>query len=371
MQGDFDSLLNERRKLFSWFCVDVPFTSSYFLLSSPPLCFSWNSILFGPMMGLSMLICQIRHGYLRFVGMTAIAGSSAIITSCKSPTVQNSVTLGDASSALATQTAVAVTPAPPSSLPPAAPVASSAPAPADVAAPPADATKTPSGVAMKVLRAGHGGDRPKDDDCVKVTFQGWNREGTLLVSSPDEALVQCMRTIVPGLVTALKAMSVGEERRVWVPAELAFSAHDHDRTSPKVDMTFDLALRELLQAPPVPKDLKSPPRAATRTPSGLALLVLKKGTGTEHPTDSGRVTLQFTGWKADGTLFETTRMANHPASYTLAEVIPGWREALLQMVTGEKARVWIPAALAYGDAPRRRGVPAGDLVYELELVSLE
>jgi peptidylprolyl isomerase len=226
---------------------------------------------------------------------------------------------------------------------------------------------------MKVLRTGHGTDRPKDDDCVKVTFQGWNREGALLVSSPpaEEALVQCMRTIVPGLVTALKAMSVGEERRVWVPAELAFPAHDHDRTLPKVDMTFDLALIDLLKAPPVPKDLKSPPRAATRSPSGLALLILKKGTGTEHPSDTSRVTLHFTGWKADGTLFETTRISNHPASYTLAEIIAGWREALLQMVAGDKARVWIPAALAYGEAPQRRGVPAGDLVYELELVSIE
>jgi len=64
-------------------------------------------------------------------------------------------------------------------------------------------------------------------------------------------------------------------------------------------------------------------------------------------------------------------MSNHPASYTLGEVIPGWREAILQMVAGEKVRVWIPAALAYGEAPRRRGVPAGDLVYELELVGIE
>jgi len=30
--------------------------------------------------------------------------------------------------------------------------------------------------------------------------------------------------VVPGLVTALKAMTVGEERRIWVPAELAFPA---------------------------------------------------------------------------------------------------------------------------------------------------
>ena len=40
------------------------------------------------------------------------------------------------------------------------------------------------------------------------------------------------------------------------------------------------------------------------------------------------------------------------------------------MVVGDEVRVWIPAELAYGDKPRR-GAPAGDLVYDLELVALE
>jgi peptidylprolyl isomerase len=305
---------------------------------------------------------ESRKRKLRIVRSSAALALVAL--GCRRPASQSFVIAGDASTVVTTQDGA---PEPPTAL------VHAAPAPQDVAAPPSDATKAPNGVAMKVLRPGRGGDRPKDDDCVKLGFLGWNREGTLLVSSPSEegGSVQCLRQVVPGIVTALQAMSVGEERRVWVPADLAFATNDHDRTAPKVDMTFDVTLLDLMKAPPVPKDLKAPPRSATRLPSGLALLVLKKGTGTEHPSDSSRVTLHFSGWKGDGTLFETTIMSNHPASYTLGEVIVGWREALLQMVAGEKARVWIPAALAYGEAPRRRGVPAGDLVYELELLTIE
>ena len=40
------------------------------------------------------------------------------------------------------------------------------------------------------------------------------------------------------------------------------------------------------------------------------------------------------------------------------------------MVVGDKVRVWIPTAMAFGKKPRR-GQPKGDLVYELELLSLE
>src|SRR5262249_34466288 len=178
-------------------------------------------------------------------------------------------------------------------------------------------------------------------DCVRVRFLGWTREGVLLASSPpeDEGIVQCLPQVVPGLVEALKAMTVGEERRVWIPADLAFAAKDHDRITPKVDMTYDITLLELMKAPPVPRDFKAPPRTATRTPSGLALQVLKKGTGSDHPSDTSRVTLHVAGWKADGSLIETTLMSNHPASYTLADMIPGWHEALLRMIVGEKVRI--------------------------------
>jgi peptidylprolyl isomerase len=224
---------------------------------------------------------------------------------------------------------------------------------------------------MKALRAGSASEHPTRDDCVRVTFRGWTRDGKLLASSPsDDGIVQCLRQIVPGLAEALESMSVGDERRVWVPADLAFAAHDHDRVTPKVDMTYDVALLDLMKAPAAPKDLKAP-RTATRTPSGLALQILQKGTGREHPSETSRVTLHVAGWKADGTLVETTLMANHPASYTLADMIPGWHEALLRMFIGDRVRVWIPAALAYGEKPARRGVPAGDLVYELELLAIE
>lgn len=41
------------------------------------------------------------------------------------------------------------------------------------------------------------------------------------------------------------------------------------------------------------------------------------------------------------------------------------------MVAGEKARLWIPAALAYGDKPVDKMVPAGDLVYDIQLIDFQ
>ena len=56
-------------------------------------------------------------------------------------------------------------------------------APPDVAAPPADAKRTASGLAFKVLKAGTGTERPKPADSVTVHYTGWTTEGRMFDST--------------------------------------------------------------------------------------------------------------------------------------------------------------------------------------------
>jgi FKBP-type peptidyl-prolyl cis-trans isomerase len=249
-----------------------------------------------------------------------------------------------------------------------------------VAAPPPDAIRTASGLAMTVLQTGSGTDRPHGDDCAIIRFTAWARDGSLFSTSGrhGETSTQCLAAAIPGIAEALTAMTPGEKRRIWVPSELAFAAHAHHGAkmmqgdpAPKSDLTIDLELVRILKAAEKPLDLKSPPSSAFRTPSGIAILVLAAGTGTKHPSPSSRVTLNYTGWTADGKLFESTVTSGHPAVFFLGTTLAGWREGLEHMVAGEKARLWIPAALAYGDRPVDKMVPAGDLVYDIQLVDFQ
>jgi FKBP-type peptidyl-prolyl cis-trans isomerase len=121
-------------------------------------------------------------------------------------------------------------------------------------------------------------------------------------------------------------------------------------------------------APAAPADLTAPPADAKRTASGLASKVLVKGKGSTHPGPYDRVTVVYTGWKANGKVFDSSVPTGEPARFTLDTVIPGWTEGLQLMVTGEKRRLWVPAELAYGDKPERPGVPAGPLVFDVDLV---
>jgi peptidylprolyl isomerase len=120
---------------------------------------------------------------------------------------------------------------------------------------------------------------------------------------------------------------------------------------------------------PAPPDVAAPPADAQKTASGLVSKVQKPGTGKDHPGPEDTVKVHYTGWTKEGKMFDSSVARNEPASFRLNQVIKGWTEGLQLMVAGEKRRLWIPGALAYGDRPRM-GAPAGDLVFDVELLEV-
>jgi peptidylprolyl isomerase len=96
--------------------------------------------------------------------------------------------------------------------------------------------------------------------------------------------------------------------------------------------------------------------------------VLTPGKGKDKPSPSDKVKVHYTGWTKDGRMFDSSVPRGEPTEFRVDQVIAGWTEGLQLMVAGEKRRFWIPAALAYGDHPRMMGAPAGDLVFDVELV---
>lgn len=116
-------------------------------------------------------------------------------------------------------------------------------------------------------------------------------------------------------------------------------------------------------------EFSGPPPDAQVTPSGLASKVVKPGTGTQHPIATSRCTVHYTGWTADGKVFDSSVERNKPETFALNGVIPGWTEGVQLMVTGEKRRFWIPAKLAYGDTPADPSAPKGLLTFDVELLN--
>jgi FKBP-type peptidyl-prolyl cis-trans isomerase len=226
-------------------------------------------------------------------------------------------------------------------------------------------------VVSKILKPGHGRERAERNDCVSALYTIWKRDGTLLGGSRtwSQPGKTCLRVMFPGMAEAVKRMAPGERRRIWIPAHLSYVGDDDDKAEP-LDLTVDFELLTIQKAPPIPLDLKTPPASATKLQSGVSYHRLKQGSGIEHPSSKTQMLLDFSGWTVNGDLIESTVMAGHPASFELISALRGWRDVLQLMVVGDKVRIWIPAALAYGAKPRR-GQPKGDLVYDLELLAFQ
>jgi FKBP-type peptidyl-prolyl cis-trans isomerase len=249
------------------------------------------------------------------------------------------------------------------------------PAPADVAAPPANAEKTASGLASVILQPATGTDKPKKFDRVKVHYTGWTKDGKMFDSSLKRKAPASfgVSQVIKGWTEGLQLMSVGEKRRFWIPGNLAYGDTPARPGSPAGQLTFDVELVEVThvpEPPPTPPDVAEAPATAQKTKSGLASVVLQKGTGTEHPRAHDKVKVHYTGWTKDGTMFDSSIPRSTPTTFALNQVVKGWTEGLQLMVAGEKRRFWIPGALGYGDGPADGGKPTGQLTFDIELIEV-
>jgi FKBP-type peptidyl-prolyl cis-trans isomerase len=247
-------------------------------------------------------------------------------------------------------------------------------APADAAAPPADAGKTASGLASKVLRAGTGNAHPRAWDEVTVQYTGWTKDGEMFDSSAarGEPATFNLNKVIKGWTEGVQLMVVGEARRFWIPAKLAYGESPR-HGQPAGMLVFDVELLNIVPGKkPIetPADLAGPPKHAITTASGLAYLTLSKGTGKYHPLPRDRVRVHYSGWTTDGKMFDSSVARGEPTEFALNSVIKGWTQGVQLMVVGDKTRFWIPGDLAYGNSPSRRGVPSGMLVFDIELLEI-
>jgi cyclophilin/fkbp-type peptidyl-prolyl cis-trans isomerase len=134
---------------------------------------------------------------------------------------------------------------------------------------------------------------------------------------------------------------------------------------------------------------------AVAQPSGIKILKLKEGNG-RKPQIGANILVNYAGFlRATGDLFDTNiaEIAKENDAYDAARaadpqygyipyawkyspeegLIAGFKEALLSMKVGDRLRVFIPSALAYGKEGFGNGVipPDADLVFEIEIVDAE
>ena len=121
---------------------------------------------------------------------------------------------------------------------------------------------------------------------------------------------------------------------------------------------------------PAPEDVAAIPADATITEDGIGIRFLQQGDGENFPTLEDEITIHYTGWQTDGSMFDSSRLRGEPSTFQLGGLIPGWKLSVPSMSKGSRALIWIPGDLAYDNRPDRPDAPKGMLVFDIELIDI-
>lgn len=246
--------------------------------------------------------------------------------------------------------------------------------PADVAAAPAGAEKTASGLASKVLKKGTGSEKPRAFDTVTVHYSGWTLDGKMFDSSEarGETTSFPLNQVIKGWTEGLQLMVVGEKRRFWIPAGLAYGENPGGGR-PGGMLCFDVELFDIkkgAEPPKAPANAATVPADAQKSPAGFPFQVVKAGEGDARAAEHDQVTLHYSVWTGD-TLMESSKTRGEAIPVKPAQLpIEAWKEAVQLMAEGEQRLVWLTAEQAFGEnAPAN--TPKGLVCFELEVFDIK
>lgn len=191
------------------------------------------------------------------------------------------------------------------------------------------------------------------------------------------------RPVDPVVIKKIEIVRVGKDAQKW-DAPKVFDAFMKEQNAKAQKLESQKEKNLALMAEQEAK--------AVAQPSGIKILKLNEGNGVK-PQIGSDVLVNYAGFlRATGDLFDTNiaEIAKENDAYDAARaadpqygyipyawkyspevgLIAGFKEALLSMKVGDRVRVFIPSALAYGKQGFGNGVipPDADLMFEIEIV---
>ena len=114
------------------------------------------------------------------------------------------------------------------------------------------------------------------------------------------------------------------------------------------------------------KSIKTP---LTKLPNGIFVQMLQKGNGAKIKSGDS-VDVVYKGMLSNGHVFESTTRAE---PFTLrpgqGDAVEGFDAGIASLSFGDKAKIYIPAKLAYGPNPAGGKIPAfANLIFEVEIM---
>lgn len=234
--------------------------------------------------------------------------------------------------------------------------------------------ETVSGLSYEITQKG-AGDQPLVGDKVEVHYTGKLTNGTVFDSSVSRGQPFSFQLgvgqVIKGWDEGVALLKVGDKATFTIPPELAYGEQGAGGViGPNETLIFEvelLGIKEALKA----TDIAG--KEMLTTTSGLKYVKLKTTDG-EQAANNKTVSVHYSGFLEDGSLFDSSIERGQPITFPLGQkhVIQGWDEGIALLKVGEKAQFIIPHELGYGEQGHPPVIPQkATLIFDVELVEVK
>lgn len=216
------------------------------------------------------------------------------------------------------------------------------------------------------------GERAENGDMVKVHYTGKFTDGEVFDSSINrgEPISFKLGTgmVIKGWEEGIALMREGEKALFTIPPHLGYGEKATGPIPANSTLIFEVELVKVIK-PVKPFDAKG--KEKMKTNSGLEVTFIEQGSGTKAAPGK-IVTVHYTGYFENGDIFDSSVERGEPIEFPLGKgmVIPGWEEGIGLLRVGDKAKLFIPYQLAYGESGRGPIPAKSNLIFDVELIEV-
>jgi FKBP-type peptidyl-prolyl cis-trans isomerase FkpA len=175
------------------------------------------------------------------------------------------------------------------------------------------------------------------------------------------ALTSCRAALAALVLTTLTTLPACTSLTEPPPPEPVASSGAHAATAPPAS-----------GSPQAPQGVPALPALPVPPDQQMGMVTTTPGNGPVAKAGD-RVSVHYVGTLTDGSKFDSSRDRNQPFQFVLGQgqVIKGWDQGVAGMKVGEKRKLTIPPAMAYGPQGRPPKIPPNStLVFEVELMGI-
>ena len=233
--------------------------------------------------------------------------------------------------------------------------------------------KTASGLQYKITEHGKG-EMAEAGDKVTAHYTGTLTNGKKFDSSKDRnqpfEFALGKGQVIGGWDEGFALLHVGDKATLIIPPQLGYGAQGAGADiPPNATLVFEVELLKVTKAMK-PKAYDISHVKAEKTPSGVEIYRVHANPKGEQVKAGQTVKVHYTGYFEDGKIFDSSVERGEPIEFPIGtgRVIKGWDEAIPMLHVGEKARLKIPYAAAYGEQGRGPIPAKSNLIFDVEVV---